>query len=97
MKLIAFSIFDEKATVFSPPFFLPAVGLATRLFSDLANDKTKTIGKHPSDYKLYQIGHYDDQTAQTDNETLPIFIGNANDYIDHSSWEPNRIREAASD
>ncbi len=89
MKLIAFSIFDEKATIFSPPFFLPAVGLATRLFSDLANDDTKSIGRHPTDYKLYQIGKFDDQDAQFQTEDIPIFIGNATDYVEKNAQSPN--------
>lgn len=58
-KLLAFSVFDVKADVFNPPFFLPTRGLALRSFADMANDASTFIGKHPSDYKLVLIGAYD--------------------------------------
>lgn len=59
----AFSVFDSKAGTFSPPFFQPALGLAVRMFTDLANDKATTVGKYPTDFSLFYIGDFDEATG----------------------------------
>ncbi|WNK13547.1 MAG: nonstructural protein [Microvirus sp.] len=46
-----------------PPFYVVAPGQAIRLFEDGCGDKESPFGKHPGDYKLYQIGTFDDQDA----------------------------------
>ena len=61
MKMNAYSIFDMKALQYHLPFFQPADGAAVRMLMDLANDPNTTIGRHPSDFVLYQVGHYDDE------------------------------------
>lgn len=61
MMLRAYSIFDDKALVYHQPFFAPTNGAALRMFSDSANDTNTSIGRHPGDYRLYCIGHYNDQ------------------------------------
>ncbi len=91
MKLLIFTIYDEKAQVFGTPFFTPAIGIASRMFSDLANNHDTTVGKHPEDYTLYHIGYYVDTGAQFENTTTPIFIGKATDYIEPKQ-QPGRIR-----
>jgi len=82
MKLLAFAIYDEKAEVYNNPFFTPAIGVASRMFSDLANDEKTTIGKHPSDYKLYHLGYFLTTHGKFDSCEVPILIGNAMDYVD---------------
>jgi hypothetical protein len=63
MILLAFSVLDEKATLYAHPFFCAAPGQAVRYFTDWARDKEGPIGKHPEDYKLYRIGSFDDQSG----------------------------------
>lgn len=60
MLLYAYSIFDNKALQYHPPFFASTHGAAVRSLSDLANDLQTNIGRHPSDYVLYCVGQYDD-------------------------------------
>jgi len=55
-----YSVYDEKAQAFSPPFFLHADGMATRAFSDCVNAKAHHFNKHPYDYTLFRIGEFDD-------------------------------------
>lgn len=61
MMLRAYSIFDTKALVYHQPFFAPTNGAAVRMLSDTANDMTTSIGRHPADYVLHCVGHYNDQ------------------------------------
>jgi len=86
MKHLLFTIYDEKADVFMPPFFVPAVGLATRAFSDCINSDSHAFGKHPSDYTLFQIGEFDDAVAEITNHTKKS-LGNGVEFIskDHIS------------
>lgn len=81
MLHLLFTVYDVKAEVYMPPFFVPTIGLATRAFADCVNSKDHQFGKHPHDYTLFQLGSFDDSDAsisQTDNKSL----GNGVEYID---------------
>lgn len=56
-----YSIFDTKALVYNPPFFAPTNGAAVRILADVANDVQTAIGRHPADYVLFCVGHFNDQ------------------------------------
>lgn len=64
MMLNAYSIFDNKALQYHPPFFASTDGAAVRSLRDLANDRNTTVGRHPSDYVLYRVGTYDDANGR---------------------------------
>lgn len=66
MRYRAYSIFDKKAEAFMPPFFFTADGQATRAFSDMANDKSHMVGRHPEDFELYVCAGFDDGTGVFD-------------------------------
>lgn len=82
MKLLAFTIYDEKAEAFSPPFFTNAIGIASRQFSELVNNADTMIHKHPADFTLYHVGYFDNHTAKFDPNATPALIGKATDYIE---------------
>lgn len=71
MILKAFSIFDNKALQYHPPYFASTDGQAVRSFSDLVSDSNTNVGRHPNDYALFLIGHYDDQTGRF-AEVFPV-------------------------
>lgn len=60
MLTLAYSVYDNKALVYAPPFFAPTDGYAVRLFSDLVNDPGTSVNRHPGDFALFQVGTYDD-------------------------------------
>lgn len=60
MMLKAYSLFDNKALQYHPPFFASTHGAASRMVADLVQDSNTTVGRHPADYILYCIGEYDD-------------------------------------
>lgn len=62
-----FSIFDAKAAVYGPPFFAPREAIAIRSFTDLANDRSTTISRHPEDFDLRLIGEFNDETGELIN------------------------------
>lgn len=61
MKLNAYTLYDVKSLVYSPPFFAVAHGSAIRMVMDLANDPGTLPGRHPQDFTLLCIGSFDDQ------------------------------------
>lgn len=81
MILQVFSVYDVKADVYMPPFFMSAVGQAVRAFKDLANDRNTTVGRHPGDFKLVKIGAWDDSTAVFEPMS-PVMLGFAEDFVD---------------
>jgi len=81
MKLNVYAIFDEKACTFSQPFTQNHNGQAIRLFQDLVRDNNSTISKHPEDYKLYQLGTYDDTSGELESNVTPVFLVNATDMV----------------
>ena len=64
MILKVFSVFDSKLQVFNTPFFSRSAADASRSFSDLVRDSRTTVGQHPDDFFLYEIGQYSDETGE---------------------------------
>jgi len=62
--LIIYTVYDSKAETFMPPFFVQAIGMATRTFTDCVNSKEHHFGAHPADYTLFQLGHFDQSTGE---------------------------------
>jgi len=60
MIVNAYTIFDTKALTYSNPFFAVTHGSALRIVSDAANDLNTSLGRHPADFILYQVGTYND-------------------------------------
>lgn len=60
MKHKMFSIFDVKAAAYLPPFVLPELAMAVRVFGDMVNSDSHAFGRHPGDYTLFEIGAFDD-------------------------------------
>lgn len=78
----AFAIYDTKGHMYGTPFFMPQAGMAIRAFMDLVNDRQSSVNKHPSDYILYEIGTFDDNTAEFGSKIPPTQLGNAADFVD---------------
>lgn len=64
MKFKMFSVYDEKAAAFLPPFMLPTAPMAVRAIGDCVTDVNHAFGKNPGDYTLFCLGQWDDATAE---------------------------------
>lgn len=78
----AFSILDIKSDTFSPPFFFSTTGQAVRAFKDLANDGSSSVSRHPSDYRLYCVGNFDDSRGLLTGLDQVEPLGYASEYRD---------------
>lgn len=79
---IGFSVFDSKIGAFASPFFAPSRGAAVRAFSDEVKRDGSDFAKHPEDYILYQLCHYDDKTGVLAPLIAPEQVAKASDYVE---------------
>lgn len=77
MLLRAFTLHDTKALNYSPPFFQPNDAMAVRMLMDLVADLNTSVGRHPSDYRLYCVGTYDDAKGLLEAFPIPEHIKDA--------------------
>jgi hypothetical protein len=75
MKSNVFTIRDDKAQCYMPPFYSPNSGTAMRAISELLLDPQHTFTKHSEDYSLWLLGSYDDNTGKFDT-TAPEHVIN---------------------
>lgn len=54
-----FEVYDSKAETFSTPFFATNAAVGSRMFGTEANNPNSTIGLHPSDFTLFEVGSID--------------------------------------
>lgn len=82
MKLKIFGVFDTKAGAFlSPPMFFGATGQAVRYFSDGVNEPGTAVNRHPGDYRLFQLGEYDDQDGSLIPLEKPVPLGFGTEFV----------------
>lgn len=93
MILKMFSILDIKSDTFSPPFCAPTIGVAARNFKELVNDPNSLPGKYPGDFKLVELGTFDDVTGVLIAEQGTSH-GFGTDYIDRKSVPPPNLSVA---
>ncbi|WNK14992.1 MAG: nonstructural protein [Microvirus sp.] len=75
-----YTVNDVKAGAYLQPFFMRANAEAQRAFASLVNDPKHQFGIHHSDYTLYQIGEFDEDTGIIKSNT-PLSLGNGNDFF----------------
>lgn len=75
MLLHIFTVFDSKAEAYLPPFYMGTKAQAVRAFTDSANDPNHAFHKHPDDYTLFNLGKFDDATAQVHMLKTPVSMG----------------------
>lgn len=65
MKMQVIGIFDRKAQVFVEMSATPALGVATRNFTEAVNKQSESpVYKWPEDFELYHLGEWDTETGR---------------------------------
>lgn len=83
MKVII-AIKDTAARVFGTPFFVQHAAQAIRSLRDEVNSKESKsdVNQHPSDFELYEIGTFNDDTGLVVCHEAPVLIARAKDLQD---------------
>lgn len=84
MILKIFTVYDEKAKAYLPPFLLPETGMATRTFADCINSADHQFGKNPQDYTIFALGHFNDASASIQPHA-PKSLGNGLEFVTHDT------------
>ncbi|WNK13517.1 MAG: nonstructural protein [Microvirus sp.] len=63
MRYPAFTMYDSVARVYTPPFFMASAAVAIRAFALAANTPDSKVGLSTSDFTLFEIGVFDDETG----------------------------------
>lgn len=79
MKKI-FTVYDSKAEAYLQPFFADTTGIATRDFEGAVNNPEHQFAKHLGDYTLFELGTFNERTAQFENLKTPLNLGLAITY-----------------
>lgn len=64
MKKLMLSLFDEPAGVFCTPFFSHNEATALRDLDHAVKDPASQIHRSPGDFTMYELGYFDDTTAE---------------------------------
>lgn len=68
------SVLDMVAHQYGRPFFTINEGSAIRGFSDEINNPESVLFRHPTDYQLFSLGSFDDETAQVEQASSPKLL-----------------------
>lgn len=64
MQLFVFAVLDKAVGAYASPFIMRSHGEGVRSFSEACNNDDKSpFVRHPDDYVLYFLGHYDDASG----------------------------------
>lgn len=80
MDHIMFSIYDQKADAYLPPFILPRQEMAERTFSDCCSSPNHAFGRNPEDYTLVAIATFNDSKGKISPYEVPNVIGTGIEY-----------------
>ena len=76
-----FAVYDVQAESYMKPIFTPTKGLAVRSFMDAVNDPNSPFAKYPDDFRLCEIGTFDESTGALVSYEHPEPLGYAREYL----------------
>lgn len=81
MKHKMFSVYDQVAKAWLPPFYYHNEFMAIRTFSDCINNPQHQFGMNQSDYTLFEIGEWDDDSGKIETYAENKLLGNGTKFI----------------
>lgn len=98
MKFNVYSVYDQCAERYLPPFFMSADSVAIRAFINAVSDNTHEFNRNRSDYFLFRIGQFDDDTAvltrQTEHDLLLLGSDVPPEGVSTPEWLEQLSKEA---
>lgn len=76
-----FSVFDDKADLFMPPFYNQQTPVALRVFADACRQDDHPFRQNPADYHLYEVGTFNDETGDLMGLSKPVLLIGAADVL----------------
>lgn len=82
-----FSVYDSKVGAYLPPMFMRSRGEAIRSFETAVKSEDHNFNKYASDYTLFELGSWDDETAKFDILATPLSLGVAVEFLQPEKCE----------
>lgn len=80
-----FSVYDSKVGAYLNPLFLRSNGEALRAFVSAVNSADHDFCKYASDYTLFELGAWHEDSATINMLPTPKSLGVAIEFREHSS------------
>nr|DAE25655.1 MAG TPA: DNA binding protein [Microviridae sp. ctMIi2] len=81
MTTNAYAVQDIKANRYNNPFFMLSHAEAMRAFQQNCQNPETLWHKYPEDFRLMNIGAFDDETANLTSFKTPIYLCSGLDYV----------------
>lgn len=81
MKTEIFAVHDSAADAFAQPMFFKNTATSLRAFAAACRDENTDLHQHPSDYTLFKIGEFDEDSGKL-TALEPVSVAKALDYRD---------------
>lgn len=81
MKEKIFTIYDSKSETYTRPLMARTTAAGCRLFEEAVNQANSHYAAFSIDYRLYEIGEWDDNTGVQTQHNLKLDLGVASAYI----------------
>lgn len=82
-RFLVFSVFDEKAQAYSKILGVhPTVSVAIRDFTIACQNPETFYHRFPSDYALYHLGTYDEESGKITSFPEPRFVVRASEILE---------------
>lgn len=81
MLQLLFSVFDSKANMFLEVFTSATAAVAIRSFETAARKEGHQFNTYAADYTLFQVGSFNQGTAELIKEKTPINLGLAVSFL----------------
>ena len=88
METKLYSVEDIKTQIFHPPQFCHNVGHALRFFTTQFQNPDSIQNRYPDDFRLYEIGTYNDLDARIKGYATPKFICSVRELLEQDQPDP---------
>lgn len=78
---VMLAIFDKAIESYGRPFSAPTRAAGARAFADEVNRAGSEMNRHPQDYVLYEVGHFDDSSGRFESLNTPFGLFPAKDVL----------------
>lgn len=77
-----FSLYDVKSECYLPVMCQETRGQAIRQISDVISDGRTQVSRYPEDFKLYELGEFDNKSGELKAMVPPAFVVSVVDIAD---------------
>lgn len=92
--MVLFSVYDSKAEAFARPFVAATKGVAVRQWIEACNTPEHEFCKFSTDYALFELATFDEQTGLLVPLAVPKSLGLAQEYRRGTAEEMRLLQQS---